>query len=148
MSESMDGLDERLTNWKRWLRRYGHSGQACSLEGNYRSPQIWYPPGPRPIAAMDADAWEVCLAAATLPIPLHLLLRLKYVIEFEDRIIASIFREEKIEPRCKTTDIPAIDWEARCTIVEALSQPIVIRRDRAVARARQIIQPILDTMID
>ena len=148
MSESMDGLDERLTNWKRWLRRYGHSGQACSLEGNYRSPQIWYPPGPRPIAARDADAWEVTLAAATLSIRLHVLLRLKYVIELEDRIIASIFREEKLEPRCKTTDIPAIDWEARCTIVEALSQPIVIRRDRAVAKARHMINQVLDPMVD
>lgn len=144
----MDGLDERLANWKRWLRRYGHSSQAQSLEGNYRSPQIWYPPGPRPPAAMNADAWDVCLAAATLPIRLHLLLRLKYVIEFEDRIIASIFREEKIEPRCKTDDVVAIDWEARITLVEALSQPVAIRRDMAVVKARQIIQQVLDPMVD
>lgn len=149
MSASMDGLTERLANWKAWLRSSGgRTGQAASLEGNYRSPQIWHPPGPRPLQAKAADAWDVTMAAATLPIRLHLVLRLKYVIEFEDRIIANIMREEKVVPRCKTTDVDAIDWEARCELLEALSQPMVVRRERAVAKARSIIRKVEDALID
>lgn len=132
-------LDDRLANWRAWLRhlpRYRHCGSA---ENFYRSPQHWHPHGARPRESKAADAWDVCLAAATLPYRLHFLLRLKYVIEFNDGIIASILREDGIMLRCKAIDVPVIDWEARGELSEALGQPLVVLRNRAVTKARLLI---------
>lgn len=152
MSEAMDRLPERLANWRRWLRygSGGGGGRANSLEGGYRSKQsrIWHPPGPRPIEPKAADAWDITMAAITLPLRLHLVLKLKYVFEWEHWEIAEEFRREHVVVRCKTMDVEAIDWEAKCELLETLTMPIVIRRTRAVDKARRIIAKAEDMLVD
>lgn len=45
----MASFDERFDNWRRWCETRGvQYGRVGSLEGNYRSPQCWEPPNPRP----------------------------------------------------------------------------------------------------
>jgi hypothetical protein len=48
---------QRFENWRRWCVRKGlYQGRTGSAEGAYRSPQIWDPPGPRPMPINDPDA--------------------------------------------------------------------------------------------
>ena len=152
MSDAMDRLMPRLANWRIWLRGgYGERyGQCDSIEGNHRGKgaKVLHPPGARPAEPREADAWDLTMAASTLPLRLHLCLKFKYVYEFQDRTIAEIFREDKVVLRCKARDIDAIDWEARCELLEALATPMVVRRARAVAKARQVIAKVQDMMVD
>lgn len=47
----------RYRNWVRWCLTKGQrQGHVFSLEGNYRSPQNWYPEPPRPAAIDVPDA--------------------------------------------------------------------------------------------
>ena len=88
------------------------------------------------------------MAAMTLPLRLHLVLKLKHVYQYQHRTIAEILREDKIVRRCKTADIDAIEWEAKCELIEALSAPLAVRRSRAVDKARRIIAKVEDLMAD
>lgn len=48
---------QRFANWIEWCRRREPEyAKAGSAEGNYRSPQIWEPPGPRPVELNLPDA--------------------------------------------------------------------------------------------
>ena len=127
-------LPARLDNWRNWLRQSPLYGQCASLEGNWRSPQTWYPPGPKPERADEKDAWEINLAAATLVMRLHLLLRLKYLCYgLTNPEIAAIMRKE-LHIRIRHAEVDDIDYEARLALLDALAVPIVIRRQRAVAK--------------
>lgn len=145
--DDMERLSVRLANWRAWLMRSPRYGQCASLEGNFRSPQIWYPPGPRPPEPLFADAWDITLAAATLQIRLHLVLKLRHVIQFSDKVIAEILRRE-LKFRAKAIDVDHIDWEAKLALLDALGTPQVTRRQRAVDRTRQIIKRTEDLMLD
>lgn len=148
--DQMESLPRRLYNWRRWLKARGAVyGQCDSIEGNYRSrgSKVYYPPGPRPIEAQAADAWDITMACATLTVRLHLVLKLKYFYEDQDSFIAEIFRRE-FRDRTKEIDIPHITWEAKTALLEALSLPMVVRRERAVQKARRIIAKVKDEMRD
>lgn len=146
----MEGLDARLWNWARWLMERESRQAACgSFEGIFRSRQskIWHAPGPRPIEAKAADAWDLELAMATLKIRPHLVLELKYLWRMTDARIAELCRV-CCRDRTRERDIEEIEWEAKLDLCVALSQPVVIRRTRAVERARGMIRQTLDLMVD
>jgi hypothetical protein len=49
--------EARWQNWIRWCNQKGmYQGRVGSLEGAYRSPQIWHPPEPRPPTIDLVDA--------------------------------------------------------------------------------------------
>ena len=53
----MASFNERFDNWVRWCNAKGlMQRRTGSLEGNYRSPQCWDPPGPRPAVIDLPDA--------------------------------------------------------------------------------------------
>jgi hypothetical protein len=141
-------LPARLENWRNWLRTSPVYGQCASLEGNFRSPQVWYPPGARPLDPNEADAWDLNLAAATLSIRLHLFLRLRYLAYgLDDHTIAKIIRVE-LRIRTRGADVPGLDYEAKAALLEALDAPVVVRRARAVAKVLQIMPRYEDLMLD
>lgn len=52
-----DPFESRWLNWIRWCNQKGlYQGRTGSLEGAYRSPQIWHPPEPRPPTIDVPDA--------------------------------------------------------------------------------------------
>lgn len=132
-------LDDRLENWGNWLRGSPVYRQCASLEGNYRSPQCWYPPGPRPAEAWAADAWDVCLAVCTLQVRHHLVLELRWVWRVGYEPIRAIFQRE-LHERFRYQDV-LVTYDVACLLLtEALEQPVVVRRQRAVDRVREILQ--------
>lgn len=61
------GVHERLIEWGRYQRSRGAGGQHCgSVEHRWRSPQIWHPPGPRPLDIDHQAAEQVEAAVVTL----------------------------------------------------------------------------------
>lgn len=55
-----DLFEDRFANWVRWcLRDDVHYEHVGSAEGHWRSPQVWDPPGPRPIEIDEPDAIRV-----------------------------------------------------------------------------------------
>ncbi len=44
----LDEARERLREWAYFFRDRARKGRAFSAEGNWRSPQVWDPPKPRP----------------------------------------------------------------------------------------------------
>lgn len=65
----MASFDERFDNWRRWCLSDGAIyGRVASLEGNYRSPQCWEPPNPRPPSVDVPDAIEINRAYTWLAI--------------------------------------------------------------------------------
>lgn len=51
-------FEPRFKNWVRWCWEWNiHYGKVGSAEGNYRSPQIWEMPGPRPVPTDHLDAY-------------------------------------------------------------------------------------------
>jgi hypothetical protein len=62
-------FEKRFDNWRRWCLQKGlHQGRVGSAEGNWRSPQIWHPPEPRPAAIDLPDAVAVNRAYTQLAI--------------------------------------------------------------------------------
>lgn len=62
-------FEARFENWVRWCNQKGlHQGRVGSLEGGYRSPQIWHPPEPRPPSIDLPDAVLVNRAYTKLAI--------------------------------------------------------------------------------
>jgi hypothetical protein len=60
-------FEGRFKNWIQWCIRKGlHQGRTGSAEGNWRSPQIWHPPEPRPPVLDDLDAVAVNRAFSQL----------------------------------------------------------------------------------
>jgi hypothetical protein len=54
---TVDLFERRFSNWVKWCNRKGlHQGRTGSAEGNWRSPQIWHPPEPRPEVLNEPDA--------------------------------------------------------------------------------------------
>lgn len=143
----MSELDGRLENWGRWLRSHPHYAAAASLEGNYRSPQHWWPVGPRPKETKGADAWDICLACATLHMRYHLTLKLRHYVGLSDRLLGRVLRME-LKERVTTHDVQAIEGMARVLLLDALSEPLAIRRERAKDRVGRIIRATLDLQRD
>ena len=55
-----DPFEVRFQNWVRWCNQKGlYRGRVGSAEGDWRSPQIWDPPEPRPEPINDPDAVEM-----------------------------------------------------------------------------------------
>jgi hypothetical protein len=132
-------LSGRLENWRAWLKSREPNGHCGSLESHYRSPQIWYPPGPRPPDPDGADAWDITIAAATLPLLLHLTLRLRHVVYgLEDAQIAAIIRKE-LRTRARTADVKAWDYLAQISLLTALDRPLSVSRSMAVLRIRRAL---------
>jgi hypothetical protein len=60
-------FQQRFANWVRWCIAKGlPQGHALSLEGQYRSPQHWWPEGPRPPSIDLVDAVMVNRAYSRL----------------------------------------------------------------------------------
>jgi len=147
-ADRLQTLDDRLENWGLWLRLFPlHYGQCASVEGNYRSPQHWYPPGPQPKQAKAADAWDVSLAAATLALRYHLVLKLRWVIQLNEDRICAIFRRD-LHERMAYQELLATEGMAKVLLAEALDEPVAVRRLRAVERVRRIIDRAEDALID
>ncbi len=146
----MTDLDSRLQNWGRWLREFQPgliSAAIDSIEGNYRSPQHWHPIGSRPIAAKEADAWDICLACATLAMRYHLTLKLVYMRQLPDRDVGRVLRRQ-LRERIMARDVPAIVGMGKSLLQNALTEPLAIRRERARDRVQRIICATLDLQID
>lgn len=80
-------LVDRLTNWAIASRsRTGGSPATCgSVEGRYKSPQVWHAPGPKLIIDyFDADKVE--LAWRALPMKHKMMLKWSYVYPVHPRI--------------------------------------------------------------
>lgn len=55
--DCLTDFQERFENWVRWCCSKGlYQGHAFSIEGQYRSPQHWWPEGPRPPSIDTVDA--------------------------------------------------------------------------------------------
>jgi len=140
-------LHHRLVNWARWSRTFPSFTRTSSIEGNYRSPQHWWPEGPKPEQPEANDAWEVCSAMAAIALRYHLTLKLRYIARMDDRGIGRLLRRELREP-ITTKDVPAIEGMACVLLLESLSAPAVIRRFRARERVNRIINATLDAQRD
>ncbi len=81
---------DRLREWAFYFRDVRRKGKAGSAEGNWRSPQVWETPKPRPafdlrralhtwelIRALPSPGYRVLTARYCYPfVPIHLTLRL------------------------------------------------------------------------
>lgn len=67
----------RLREWAYYFRDRPINGKAGSAEGNWRSPQIWDPPNPRPVVSL-LRAIETQGLLQELPTPNHRALAWRY----------------------------------------------------------------------
>lgn len=78
-----DPFELRWQNWVRWCNQKGlHQGRVGSLEGAYRSPQIWHPPEPRPPTIDVVDAILVNRAYTKLAQDAHSAARIIKILVF------------------------------------------------------------------
>ena len=127
----MAEIAERLRNWGNWLRTARAQAHAYSAEGMYRAPDWEADLGQRPRAPHYADAWDMELAARMLPIPHHLLLKLRYVSACSDDVIFAVVRKQTGR-RLTSTDLYALEAMATVRMIEALTLPQDVRRHRAL----------------
>ena len=77
----LDRTLDRLENWKRWAKDKPQYRVTPSLEGRYKSPQVWHPEEPRmPIDLNDAMAVE--RAIIKLPKPYKQIIIYRYIYPF------------------------------------------------------------------
>jgi hypothetical protein len=81
----------------------------------------------------------VCLAVCTLQVRHHLVLELRWVWRVGYEPIRAIFQRE-LHERFRYQDV-LVTYDVACLLLtEALEQPVVVRRQRAVDRVREILQ--------
>ena len=127
-------LESRLENWARAVKWYGGGPMSClSAEGHFRSPQHWYPLGPRPLDADVDDAREVESAVCILPLFHHALLRGWYVRRWTKGRCLTVARLTSHQGYSIGFDRGM--REAQGLLGKALTVPAVIRK----VRAREIV---------
>jgi hypothetical protein len=92
----LDRTLDRLDNWKRVFKDKPHYRVTPSLEGKYRSPQVWHPEEPRMPVDLN-DAMEVERAIVKMPMPFKQIIIYKYMYPFLP--FSGFCRKAKINPR-------------------------------------------------
>lgn len=136
-------LEERLVSWGVFWRRRTERRQrsAESLEGNWRSKQPWdVPPLTAPPRCNDpADAEIIEAAVCSLPLFYHVLLKSKYVRQYNDAECVMWARKAGNLRREPTSNFPVELAMGKAKLIEQLALPVVLRKQRASEYVRRLL---------
>ena len=90
-------IRQRLINWGRWCREGQRYGHCASIEHNYRSPQCWNEPEPKPDPINIHDGQAVEWAVRVLHVEQRTILRLRYVRRYNWQALQRRFKFEDAE---------------------------------------------------
>lgn len=150
MPAGLGDLESRLRNWGRAMRvpRSDGNGQAYSIEGDFRrrseEEEAFDEAPPSKGPAPDyGDAWDVEVAVCVLMINEHLLLKLRYVLNWDDDAVTRNWRRLSGSPMPRRL-LPRMDESARMNLRHALALPQVVRKHRALVAVRRVLKIALD----
>ena len=146
LGSSASSLDDRLENWAIAWRRRARANSTPSLEGSWRSPQIWYlPPAPNNNRVVDwLDAQEIELAVCSIDPFHHCIIKGWYVLrtyrKWSPQWVLYIARKAASDrnPRARG-DLEASLAMAKALVAASLDSPAVVRRERARSKVAQLL---------
>jgi hypothetical protein len=89
-------IEARLINWGRWCRESMHYGHCGSIEHQYRSPQCWYPPEPKPEPLDLLDGQLIERQVRALHVKHRDILRLRYAKRYNWIALNKKYKHENV----------------------------------------------------